>query len=228
MIAESGIREPNLIGVPYMTIHRLFPMLMYTVQINQIYTAIVDEVVHYEKESKNSTECPKDYMQGGIAFFAAVCIIWAATVCSVIRHYINDLHKFKQANPNREIKLHRRRLLYFLFVLVLYTPLYIALDNAWTWTCVARCQLQEVCIDSELGVCIYEIVRGGFLGAILIFTTLNLGSLYCSNWCEKSHRTCMEDEIDGPVTRQQRSADQDGEMIALLSQQRSADRMHIV
>ena len=142
----------------------------------------------------------------------------------MIRQYINDLHKFKQANPSKEIKQHRRRLLYFLFVLVLYTPLYIALDNAWPWTFVARCQLQKVCIDSELGVCIYEIVRGGFLGAILIFTTLNLGSVYCSNWCEKSHRTRMEDKIDGPVTRQQRSADQNDETIGLLSQQRSADQ----
>ena len=177
LIEQAGIKKPELIGIWAITTIRLFPMLMYTVQVDQIYTAIVGEVVHNAKEIKDGTKCPWGYVMAGIVFFVAVSVIWIAVISGGIVIYICQLLKFRKENSNGvglSIGKHITILLISWPILALYTPIYIALDNRWPWICAAKCHVQEECIESDMvAMCGYVRARIVLLVLLCVFTILS-------------------------------------------------------
>lgn len=179
MVKKGGPEQTVLIGILDMTSHRLFPMLMFTVQVDQIYTAIVGEVVHHTEEVTDGTKCPISYVNGGITFFVAVGVIWFAVVCVVIGIPLCQLHNFKKDNYNKGTGSYIAILVIFGIILVLYTPAYIALDNRWPWICIAKCQLEkEECVVNITDMCGYVKARTVLLFLLWAFTTFSLIPVY--------------------------------------------------
>ena len=185
LINKEGVKKPELVGLWDMTTNRLFPMLMYTVQADQIYTAIVGEVVHHAKEMKDGTKCPKANVITGILFFVAVSIIWIGVVSGVIIKHIYQLHRFEKDNSNRRspsIRKHISMLVISWPILALYTPTYIALDNRWPWICAAKCQVQEECIESKMAPCDYVRARIVLLFLLWGFTVCSVFFYFISRY----------------------------------------------
>ena len=167
---KKGPAKPELIDLWDMTTYRLFPMLMYTIQVDQIYTAIASEVVQHAKEMKDGTKCPKDYVLEGILFFVAISVIWIVLVCGVIGKHVYQLCRFYKENQTKGSR-HIVMLLISWPILALYAPTYIALNNRWPWICVAKCHLKEGgCIKNTMAMCAYVQTRTVLLFLLCGFT----------------------------------------------------------
>ena len=192
---KKGPAKPVLVGIWDMTTNRLFPMLMNTVQVDQIYTAIASEVVQHAKEMKDGTKCPKDYVTTGIVFFVAVSVIWVAVVCGVIGKHVCQLRRFNKKNRNKGSR-HIVILLIFWPILALYTPAYIALNNRWPWICAAKCHLKEGCIENTMAMCAYVQTRTVLLFLLWGFTTFGPVVFYfisrCATMCGADVNTRVE------------------------------------
>ena len=186
LIERPGRTQHELMNASDMAVQRLFPMLVSTVQIDQIYTTIEGEATNRINESQDGTKCPTLYVIAGIVFFATVCATWIAAVCFVIGKHIRDIWKFKMKNPDKNINGHMCMLVFSLFILALYTPAYIALDNWWPWICVAKCYFQECSTDG--GQDNYEVVRVHLLFCLCGLTII-LAVVYmiceCVRWCPR-------------------------------------------
>ena len=191
-----------------MITNRLFPMMMYTVQVDQIYTTIASEVVHHAKEIKDGTKCPKDYVTEGILFFVAVSVIWIVLVCGVIGKHVYQLRRFYKNNSEGEstsIGRHIVILLIFWPILALYTLPYIALNNRWPWICAAKCQLEGECIEGNMAaVCGYTRARIVLLFLLWYFTTFGAAFFYficrCAAVCGECIKT-VSVQIEESLTK---------------------------
>ena len=190
-VAKEGLKRTKLIGVSDMIVSKLFPMLIFTVQLDQIYTTIAGEVVHQRDDLKDGTLCPRNYVMGGIIFFVAVWVIWIGVVCVVIGRHILALGSFKDNNRYRSIERHVWVLVVWWYLLVLYTPAYIALDSKWPWICAAKCCVQEECIIDAGELCSYVSSRTTLLVVLFMFT-LYLAYKYFQQWLNRaaSAREC--------------------------------------
>lgn len=208
VIVKAGSGQPKLITIYEVVFHKLFPMLMFTVQLDQIYTIIVGEVTHHKKEFQDGTYCSKDNVKVGIIFFVTVCVVWIATVWSVIGKIIKDIFKFKKATDDI-VKAYILALVIFMITLTVYTPGYIALDNNWPWVCVAKCQLQEGCIIDAEEQCAamtkfanMKVMCLCFLWCLTCMCTL----AYIIGWCMFMCMPDKDDNTEDTVHLQQHSA----------------------
>ena len=177
---SPGRAQDKLIDLHEMTVDRLYPMLMFTVQIDQIYTALVGVVSHHKQEFHDGTKCPSLYVKICIAGFFFVWISWSGVAGSVIIKHIRYILKFEKANPIRETKRHKIILVLFGIILFLYIPAYIALDNWAPWICVAKYHFQEWSTTDYRGVDSYKNAIIGLL-IFLSFCTfvLIIFYIYC-------------------------------------------------
>lgn len=175
---QSGLRSASELAVDIM-----FPMLMFTVQIDQVYTTIVGEVSHHKQEFQDGSKCSERDVLASISFFVFVCITWTVVVSCVVGKHWCYISKYKRENPNTSIKGQEIVLMLFLVVLVLYAPAYIALDNWAPWICVAEYHCQEGSTVDYEGVKMYFIVKIVLLFGLSLFTAFLL-LVYC---CTRTH-----------------------------------------
>ena len=201
LVAKEGHRQNELISIHDMIVCKLFPMLIFTIQLDQIYTTIAGEVVHQRNEVIDGTLCPRNYVIGGIIFYVAVCLTWIGVVCVVIGKYIYTLRCFKQDNYYESIEKHIWVLVISIVTLVLYTPAYIALNNKWPWICAAKCKVQEVCIIDAGELCTYVTWRTTLLSFLSLFTAI-LAYIYFKAWYTTTERDQYDVNTEGLGARQ--------------------------
>ena len=177
---NQGGAQQRLIGARALAVGRLFPLLMRTVHFDHVYTTIVREMSLYPKSEAH-----------GLAFFIFVCVSWCIVVlCVIIKSWRNIL-KFNEEN----IKCQKFILILFLFLLLLYAPAYIALDNREPWEHIAKYYYQE---ESTIAVQKYLVPRLSLL-FILSLVTAILGVIYYICCCTISR--CLSQRQDGERER---------------------------
>ena len=103
---NRGCAQQGLIHPCEMAVNTLYPMLMFTVHIDQTYTAIVGDVSHHKQAFQNGTKCPIVHVYVSIVFFILICIIWGGVVRTVADKYHKYICKFKEANPETDKMVH--------------------------------------------------------------------------------------------------------------------------
>ena len=167
---NRGCAQQGLIHPCEMAVNTLYPMLMFTVHIDQTYTAIVGDVSHHKQAFQNGTKCPIVHVYVSIVFFILICIIWGGVVRTVADKYHKYICKFKEANPETDTKWYIITLL-FQYVVIFYTPGYVALDNLAPWICVTNFHSQgDSTVHGEMTT--YVNVRGSLLVVLGAFTFL--------------------------------------------------------
>lgn len=212
IVVKPGPRWTKLITSYKMVFRKLFPMLMSTVQLDQIYTTIAGEVTYHRKEFQDGTNCSRDNVIAGIIFFIAVCAIWTVAVWGVTAKHIKEFRKFEKDNLQKQSDERRNcsicNMWVFWVILIVYTPGYIALDNNWPWICVAKCHLQEECIISEEEQCsnVEKFIIGKLIALLIVLlATLEFLYMYFDLWCKLKH--CLEEDDNEDPISQQHSAD---------------------
>ena len=206
-VAKKGLKRTELVDAADMVVSKLFPMLIFTVQLDQIYTTIAGQVVHQRDDLKDGTLCPRNYVIGGIIFFVVVWVIWIAVVCFVIGKHIYTLFSFKE-NKGYSISTidkHVMTLVVWWYLLILYTPAYIALGSKWPWICAAKCRVQEVCNINPEELCTYVKSRSSLLFALSVIT-LVLAVYYYERWTKREANARKRDANTEDPGAQQKSA----------------------
>ena len=188
---DRGCAQWRLRSARELAVDVMFPMLMFTVHVDQVYTAIVGEVSHHKQEFQDGSKCSSRDVLASISFFVFVCFTWTIVVSCVVGKHWCYLSKFKRNNPKKSIKCQIIILMLSLVVLVLYAPAYIALDNWAPWICVAEYHCQEWSTIDYEGVQWYFKVKIVLLFCLSLFTALST-VVYC---CARTHclrvQTCF-------------------------------------
>ena len=209
-------KEPKGPKLRYLILQALFQMLAYIVHLDELYIIIQDEVSACGDDEEGRS-CPVGFVTAGIVSFAMVSFLWVVISSVLVCKYAHDLDtaKIKQRKQNIslgtsevyslrqwavELCCTRKHLGLFLFwlVLAMYIPAYLALNNAWPWICVARCQLQEceATNDGREERCMHY-----FNAKIVLLFLLGLGTiaLLLAYWCvvllKETDREKEEEEL---------------------------------
>ena len=184
----------------YLILQALFQMLSYVVHLDGLYIIIQDEVSECDDDEEGRS-CPIGFVTAGVVSFSVISFLWVGISSVLVCKYAHDLDtaKIKQRIRNKalgvsevyslrrhvaELCWTRKHLGLFLLWLVLsmYIPAYLALNNAWPWICIARCQLQrcEASNDGREERCAHY-----FNTRVILLFLFGLGTLalLLAYWC---------------------------------------------
>ena len=201
----------------YLILQALFQMLSYVVHLDELYIIIQDEVSECDDDEEGRI-CPIGFVTAGVVSFSIILFLWVGITSVLVCKYAHDLDtaKIKQRKQNKaqgvsevyslrrhaaELCWTRKHLSLFLLWLVLsmYIPAYLALNNAWPWICIARCQLQrcETSNDGREERCAHY-----FNTRVILLILFGLGTiaLLLAYWCvvllkETDREVVVEEEV---------------------------------